>query len=93
MTTQGLDLERLPHGTRLHIGTLAVVELTGLRTPCGLIDRFQKGLKRVMIGAKSDCPRFRCGVLGVVNNSGVVAIGDAVRAELPMHPWTALPAL
>jgi MOSC domain-containing protein YiiM len=93
MTTQGLDLERLPLGTRLHIGPLAVVELTGLRTPCGLIDRFQKGLKRVMIGAKSDFPRFRCGVLGVVNHGGVVTVGDAMRAKLPMRPSTALPAL
>jgi hypothetical protein len=25
------------------------VELTGLRTPCGYIDKFQKGLERAMI--------------------------------------------
>ena len=49
ITTAGLDLTKLPLGTRLRLGHSAVVELTGLRTPCSLIDRFQKGLKRAMI--------------------------------------------
>jgi MOSC domain-containing protein YiiM len=43
VTTTGLDLTKFPLGTRLRIGGSAVVELTGLRTPCSLIDRFQKG--------------------------------------------------
>ena len=38
ITTRGLDLLSLPLGTRLHLGASAVVELTGLRTPCGYID-------------------------------------------------------
>ena len=46
VTTEGLDLTSFPLGTRLRIGDSAIVELTGLRTPCSLIDRFQKGLKR-----------------------------------------------
>jgi hypothetical protein len=35
VTTAGLNLEYLPLGTKLHLGESAVVELTGLRTPCG----------------------------------------------------------
>ncbi len=46
ITTRGIDLAALPLRTRLHLGVGAVVELTGLRTPCGLIDKFRKGLKR-----------------------------------------------
>jgi MOSC domain-containing protein YiiM len=42
--TAGLDLTGFPLGTCLRIGSSAIVELTGLRTPCVLIDRFQKGL-------------------------------------------------
>jgi MOSC domain-containing protein YiiM len=49
VTTAGLDLAKFPLGTRLRIGNLAIVELTGLRTPCALIDWFQKGLKRALI--------------------------------------------
>jgi MOSC domain-containing protein YiiM len=36
VTTTGLELEHLPLGTKLHLGETAVVELTGLRTPCAL---------------------------------------------------------
>lgn len=93
VTTSGLDLGKLPLGTFLHLGPSSVVELTGLRTPCSLIDRFQKGLKRAMIGPKTARPRFICGVLGVVRQSGVVSVGDDVRAVLPALPWQDLPAL
>jgi MOSC domain-containing protein YiiM len=47
--THGIALERLPLGTVLAIGDTAVVQLTGLRTPCVLIDRFRSGLKRQLI--------------------------------------------
>ncbi|WP_347951979.1 MOSC domain-containing protein [Bradyrhizobium sp. SSUT77] len=46
ITTAGLDLERMPFGTIIELGPAAIIELTGLRTPCVLIDRFQAGLKR-----------------------------------------------
>jgi MOSC domain-containing protein YiiM len=82
VTTVGLDLTKFPLGTRLRIGSSAVVELTGLRTPCALIDRFQKGLKRAMI-MKHDQPRFRCGVLGVVTATGHIAPGDRINVEFP----------
>ena len=44
ITTRGIELETLPAGTLLNIGGKAVLELTGLRTPCILIDRFCPGL-------------------------------------------------
>jgi MOSC domain-containing protein YiiM len=92
VTTEGLDLTSFPLGTRLRIGDSAIVELTGLRTPCSLIDRFQKGLKRAMI-RKNARPRFRCGVLGVVKATGQIVAGDPVAVELPLSAWQALPAL
>ena len=45
ITTIGLDLECLPLGTMLRLGVSATLKLTGLRTPCVLIDRFKAGLK------------------------------------------------
>ena len=89
--TAGLDLTRFPLGTRLRMGSSATVELTGLRTPCALIDRLQKGLKRAMIRQK-DHPRFRCGVLGVVSATGRVMPGDPVAVDLP-RVGLALPEL
>src|SRR6266699_7354547 len=41
VTTRGIDLLRLPTGTRLRLGKTAVVEVTGLRNPCAQLDRFQ----------------------------------------------------
>jgi MOSC domain-containing protein YiiM len=92
VTTADLNLNQLPLGTRLFIGNSAVVELTGLRTPCGLIDRFKKGLKRAMIN-KSGLPKFKCGVLGIVRAAGEIAPGDAVIVQLPSSSWEVLPAL
>ena len=40
VTTRGLDLLALPTGTRLHLGSAAVVEVTGLRNPCAQIEQF-----------------------------------------------------
>jgi MOSC domain-containing protein YiiM len=92
ITTRGLDLIGLPLGTRLRLGSTAVVELTGLRTPCAYIDRFQKGLKRAMIIRTSEGITFRVGVLGVVNAGGDVAPNDTITVEMP-RLRTALPAI
>jgi MOSC domain-containing protein YiiM len=92
ITTRGFDLLGLPLGTFLHLGESAVVELTGLRTPCGYIDKFQKGLKRAMIVRAPSGVTFRAGVLGVVRSSGDVAAHDAISVELPTQRIT-LPAI
>jgi MOSC domain-containing protein YiiM len=92
VTTAGLDLTKFPLGTCLRIGNSAIVELTGLRTPCALIDRLQKGLKRAMI-MKHEQPMFRCGVLGVVRETGQIAPGDRIIVELPLSSRRPLPAL
>ena len=93
VTTVGLELEHLPLGTRLHLGRSAVVELTGLRTPCGLIDRFQKRLRSKMLSTKSSGPKFRCGVFGIVAGGGRVLPNDIVTAEMPLQPWSPLPTM
>lgn len=89
----GLDLESMPLGTVLKLGPDAVVELTGLRTPCVLIDRFKIGLKRQMIVEQRHRPQFRCGVMAVVRSGGKVAIGDLIEIKFPSEPWRPLPPL
>jgi MOSC domain-containing protein YiiM len=92
ITTTGLDLERMPLGTLIELGPTAIVELTGLRTPCVLIDRFQAGLKRQLSSAETG-PPFKSGVLGVVRARGQVAAGDSAWVRLPSSSFRALPAL
>jgi MOSC domain-containing protein YiiM len=93
ITTVGLELERMPLGTLIGLGPSAIVELTGLRTPCVLIDRFRAGLKRHVLSSEKTGPPFRCGVLGVVRAGGRVAAGHSARILLPGEPFKALPAL
>ena len=92
ITTAGLDLERMPLGTLIGLGPSAVVELTGLRTPCVLIDRFRAGLERQVLSSAKTGPPFKCGVLSVVRAGGAVAAGDTARIRLPSS-FRALPAL
>jgi MOSC domain-containing protein YiiM len=91
ITTAGLDLEELPLGTELRIGG-ATIRLTGLRTPCVLIDRFRAGLKTRLVAERSG-PPFRAGVMAIVSGGGLVVPGDAIRAILPATPRRALPAI
>jgi MOSC domain-containing protein YiiM len=93
ITTKGLDLTRLPAGTLIRMGDSAAVELTGLRTPCALIDRFRKGFKKRMVRPLDGGPKFNCGVLGIVRMGGLVAPADAALAELPCGPRLPLPPL
>lgn len=93
ITTAGLDLERMPLGTLVEFGRAAIIELTGLRTPCVLIDRFQAGLKRQVLSSAETGPPFKCGVLGAVRVGGAVAAGDTARVRLPSSSFRALPPL
>lgn len=91
--TTGLDLEFSPLGTILKLGAEAAVELTGLRTPCVLIDRVRTGLRQKLTLRKSDRLQYRCGVMGVVRSGGNVSLGDRIEIRFPPEPWQALPAL
>jgi MOSC domain-containing protein YiiM len=87
VTTSGIDLLALPPGTRLHLGSSAVVEITGLRNPCIQIDNFQKGLMAATLDRDADGNLVRkAGVMGVVLADGDVRPGDAIRVELPDLP-------
>jgi MOSC domain-containing protein YiiM len=92
ITTAGLDLEQLPLETELRIGASATIRLTGLRTPCVLIDRFQAGLKRRLLAEAPGQP-FRAGVMAVVTQDGEIASEDPIEAILPQTVHKPLPAL
>ncbi len=87
VTTSGIDLLALPSGTRLHLGTNAVVEITGLRNPCIQIDDFQKGLMAATLDKDADGNLIRkAGVMSIVISEGDVRPGDAIRVEWPAGP-------
>lgn len=91
ITTRGIDLLALPRGARLHIGTDAIVEITGLRNPCAQLDNYQKGLTAAVLGRHADGSLMRrAGVMGIVVAGGKVGAGDAIRVALPDPPYFAL---
>ncbi|MFI5269876.1 MAG: MOSC domain-containing protein [Chloroflexota bacterium] len=91
VTTRGIDLLGLPAGTRLRLGAEAVVEVTGLRSPCGQLDRLQEGLMAATLGRDAEGRLVRkAGVMGVVVSGGEVRPGDAIRVDLPPEPHRAL---
>ncbi len=87
ITTRGINLLALSPGTLLALGSDAVVEITGLREPCVLIDRFQNGLMKACLGRDADGSLIRkTGVMAVVRSSGEVGVGDSIRVMLPEKP-------
>jgi hypothetical protein len=87
VTTRGLDLLRLPAGTRLRLGAEAVVEVTGLRNPCVQLDGIQPGLLKANLDRDEDGNLVRkAGVMSVVVAGGVVRPGDPIEVELPSEP-------
>lgn len=87
ITTRGVDLLRLPVGTRLHLGAEAVVEVTGLRNPCAQLNRLQPGLLEAVLDHDAQGHLIRkAGVMGVVLAGGAVRPDDPIRVELPQGP-------
>lgn len=87
VTTRGVDLLRLPTGTRLHLGNTAVVEVTGLRNPCVQLDHFQSGLMAAVLERDEHGTLIRkAGVMAIVLVGGEVRPGDPIIVELPPEP-------
>src|SRR5262249_43027510 len=85
VTTRGLDLLALPKGTRLQLGPVAVIEITGLRNPCRQIDAFQRGLTAAVLRRDPEGRLIRkAGVMAIVITGGDVKAGDVITVELPV---------
>ena len=87
ITTRGIDLLALPAGARLRIGDAAEVEITGLRSPCSQIDRFQSGLMAAVLDRSAQGELIRkAGVMAIVQAGGEVSPGDTILVHLPPQP-------
>lgn len=91
VTTRGLDLLGLPRGTRLRLGSEALVEVTGLRNPCRQLDAYQPGLMAATLDRDTDGNLIRkAGVMAIVLTGGEIRTGDPIRVELPSEPHVRL---
>jgi MOSC domain-containing protein YiiM len=87
VTTRGIDLLGLSTGARLHLGTHAVLEVTGLRNPCRQLDALHAGLMAALLDHDADGNLVRkAGIMGIVLTGGLVTSGDAIVVEPPDGP-------
>jgi MOSC domain-containing protein YiiM len=87
VTTRGIDLLDLPAGSRLRFGETAIVEITGLRNPCGQLNGIQAGLMAATLDRDADGNLVRkAGVMGIVIAGGEIRTGDTIAVDLPETP-------
>ncbi len=91
ITTKGIDLLALPTGTRLLIGSNAIIEITGLRNPCNQINGLAKGMMQAML-SKDSCGNLvrKAGVMGIVIAGGEICAGDRIVTKMPSKPYQKL---
>ena len=91
VTTRGVDLLGLPRGTVLKLGADVELQVTGLRSPCSQIEKFQPGLLKAVRGKTPNGDLVRkTGVMTIVLKGGVVAPGDPILVKLPALPFLPL---
>lgn len=91
VTTSGIDILSLPRGTRLTLGADAVIEVTGLRSPCSQINGLSPGLMKELIRLDESGETIRlAGIMSTVVRGGVVRAGDPISVQLPAEPRESL---
>ena len=61
--------------------------LTGLRNPCGQLNRIQPGLQEAVLDHDAQGHLIRkAGIMGIVLSGGDVRPADPIRVELPPEP-------
>ena len=73
VTVEGVDVMRLPAGTRVRLGRSAVLEIMAVCEPCFRMDEIRDGLRTELEG--------RRGMLSRVVEGGTISVGDAIRVE------------
>ncbi len=93
ITTRGIDILGLPRGTRLHLGPDAIIEVTGLRSPCSKLNKIDERLLEAVLDRTRRAGRRPfplSGIMSIVIKGGVVTPGDDIRAVLPKEPFEPL---
>ena len=92
ITTRGIDLMGLPLGTRLNLGKIAILQVTGFREPCSKLNRLRPGLmKASFMRDPGDRVVPNAGIMGIVIRGGLVSPGDTIKINLPDEPHQPLP--
>jgi MOSC domain-containing protein YiiM len=81
VATRNIDLVELHAGTRLRLGEDAIIEITGLRAPYFKIERFKRGLRRVLTAHQRGQAYTPSAVMAVVIKSGTIRARDKIEVK------------
>ena len=71
----------------MHLGPEAVVEVTGIRSPCQQINNFTPGLLKEVIHTDADGNVVRkTGIMSIVLTGGLIHPDDPITVKLPDGP-------
>jgi hypothetical protein len=73
VTVEGLNVMQLPVGSRVRLGTSAVLEITKVCEPCFRMDEIRSGLRQELEG--------RRGMVSRVVQGGTISVGDPITIE------------
>ena len=84
IVTRGVDLLNLSEGTEFHFPSGAVIQITGLRSPCKKLNTIHPGLLKAVVEKRADgSVNKKTGVMSVVLHGGDVREGDAITIVSP----------
>ncbi len=79
MTVEGLEVMKMPLGTRLAVGE-ALLEVTEVRIPCAQLNGVDERLLKASVAREDGKKRFRAGIMTRVLKGGRIRAGDEVLA-------------
>jgi len=84
IVTRGIDVLNLPQGAEFHFPSGAIVEVTGLRSPCKKLNTIHPDLLKAVVEKHPDgSVNKKTGVMSVVLKGGAVSEGDEIKVILP----------
>lgn len=82
--THGLDLLNLSEGTELHFPSGAIIQITGLRSPCRKLNTIHPDLLKAVVEKRADgSVNKKSGVMSIVLQGGEIFEGDAIKTVSP----------
>lgn len=84
IVTRGIDLLSLSEGTEFHFPSGAIIQITGLRSPCKKLNTIHPDLLKAVVEKRADgSVNKKTGVMSVVLTGGKVCEGDEIKVVTP----------
>ena len=84
VVTRGIDILNLPQGAEFHFPSGAVIQITGLRSPCKKLNTIHPELLKAVVEKRADgSVSKKTGVMSVVLTGGDIHEGDDINVVLP----------